>query len=194
MARMPEAERERMHRGESRFDPRRFGSVVGVVGGVVFVVSYVDFLSLPLRWAASGVAVGLALAALYFLFVRPRRLGPPAQPHRFALLIYLASVALMLALIAVGRLALDASSHADAAPSLIAIVVGLHFLPFALAFRTPFLRLLGLATAAIGIVGVALAILLGQPWGPAGAVVAGLAMLLLLQRYALGLHADPAGG
>ena len=185
--RLPEAQQTRMERGEHPMDPRRLGSSIAVVGGVVFVAANAPVLGAPVRWLLLLAAVALAAWLVWRLFLRPRSLGTPQVPHRFAGLIYLISVVAMLALIAAGGAWLRASGHEAAQPSLIALVVGLHFVPFAMAFREPMLIQLGTAVAAMGAVGLVLGILLGDPWGAGAAVAAGFVQLGVVAAWAQGL-------
>lgn len=187
IGRMPEAQRRRMRQGSHRADPRRIGSSIAIVGGLVFAWSYGDG-ALPAPWllALRIVATALAAVCVWRLFLAPRPLGAPATPHRFAWLIYLASVVAMLGAIALGRALLAGAGTEHAAGSWIAVCVGAHFLPFAWAFRERMLARLGLVVAGVGAVGVALGLALGEPWGELGAVVAGIAQLSVLVTWALG--------
>lgn len=60
------------------------------------------------------------------------------------------------------------------------MAVGLHFLPFAAAFRAPVFRVLGAAVASVGVVGLVLGLLVGPSAAAEAAVVAGLVMLVLM--------------
>lgn len=135
MARLPEAARERVRSGRSRLDPRRVGALVGIAGGLVFVLSNLAWAPPALDIALQVLAVGLAVATLAALFLRLRALGAPAGVGIGAWWVHLASVAGMLGLIALARLTLTATGHEAAIPVAIAVAVGLHFLPFARAFH-----------------------------------------------------------
>ncbi|MFC7432858.1 MULTISPECIES: hypothetical protein [unclassified Agrococcus] len=185
MARLPEAARERVRSGRSRLDPRRVGALVGIAGGLVFVLSNLAWAPPALGIALRLLAVGLAVATLAALFARPRALGAPASVGVGAWWVYLASVAGMLGLIAVARLALTATGHEAAIPVAIAVAVGLHFLPFARAFRERHFVDLGVALTVVGLVGVVAAVAAGAPVGEAAAVVAGLTMLALMLAYGI---------
>ncbi|MCH1881497.1 hypothetical protein [Agrococcus sp. ARC_14] len=186
LQRLPAAQRRSMAAGRHRADPRRIGSMIAVIGGLVFVFSSGDG-ALPLPWllAARIVAVALAALCVWCLLVAPRALGAPATPHRFAWLLYLGSVAAMLGAIALGRALLVSAGAAQAGPSWIAVCVGLHFIPFALAFGERMLTRLGLTVTVAGVAGVVLALVIGEPWGELGAIVAGLAQLTTLAVWAV---------
>lgn len=185
LARLPPAARQRVREGRSRLDPRRVGALVGIAGGLVFVLANLSWAPMPLRAGTAAVAVALAAGTLWALFRSPRPLGTPAAVGIGAWWVYLASVAGMLALIAGARALLTSSGHAAAIPVAIAVAVGLHFLPFARAFRERHFVDLAVALVGIGVVGVAVAIATGPPAGEVAAVAAGLAMLALMLAFAI---------
>ncbi|MGC5167337.1 hypothetical protein [Luteimicrobium sp. DT211] len=168
---------------ERAADPRVWGSAIGAAGGCVFVLAN--------RGALAGPAPALALLAcvaalafyLWRVWWRRRTFPRPAPIGRWAGLVYLASVAGMLVLIRLRRLALG-DAHEHVLPALIVLAVGLHFLPFARAYRTPLFARLGLVLVALGVV----ALLLGLAWTAtatsAVVVLAGLAMLVLIGLWA----------
>jgi hypothetical protein len=167
-------------------DPRRWGSLIGLVGGMVFVASYSPALGAGitvLAWVVGSVGV---LTALFAHYVRPSALGPLARPRPVALVVYGACVVGELALIAVGSKTLDAVGQGELRPSLIAAVVGVHFLPFAWAFGEAMFFVLGGAVAGLGVVGLVLGALGVPAAADALAVLAGLAMSVVIVRYALG--------
>lgn len=185
MRRMPEGARQAMARGEHPADPRRLGALIAVVGGVVFGFANGDGeLPAGLLVALRAAIALLAVACVVLLFLRRRPMGPPAMPRRLAGLVYAASVVAMLGAIALGRAALDALGAAHAGPAWIAVCVGLHFLPFAWAFRERMLVRLGLAVAAVGAAGTVAGVLAGQPWGSAAAIAAGVVQLVTVAVWA----------
>ncbi|WP_432570691.1 DUF7010 family protein [Kineococcus sp. SYSU DK005] len=172
-------------------DPGRWGSLVGLAGGTVFIASY----SSALGAAASTIAwvAGLAgvAAALFRHYVRPVALGPLVRPGPRALATYAGCVAGELVLIALGSRALAAVHHGELRPALIAAVVGAHFIPFAWAFRERVFSHLGGAVTAIGAAGL-VAGALGVPRAAEGAAVAaGLVMIAVLVLHAQGRFAAP---
>ena len=116
-------------------DPRRCGSLIGLIGGLVFIGNYSSAFGAAVSAAAWTTGVVLALAALSAHFVWPVALGPMARPSRLALATYLACVAGELALINLESRALTAAGDGELPPALIAAVVGLHFIPFAWTFH-----------------------------------------------------------
>lgn len=175
-------------------DPRRGGALIGVLGGLVFVFSYAPALGELISIVSRIVAVALAAAVLFRLYLRPASLGPFREPRRGAVAVYLGCVAAELLAIAVGSRVLTALGHGDLRPALIAGVVGLHFLPFAWAFGERLFHRLGLALVVLGGAGL-IAGFAGVTWASdAAAVLSGLVMLALVLLYAAGRFATPARG
>lgn len=173
-------------------DPRRWGSLIGLVGGIVFIGSYSAVFGPVVSAIAWVGGVAGVLAALFAHYVRPVPLGPFARPRRLALAAYCGCVLGELALIAAGSRVLTATGHSELQPALIAAVVGLHFMPFAWAFQEGMFLYLGGALTAIGAAGLA-AGLLGVPHAAdAAAVVAGVVMLIIITLYAQGRFAPAA--
>lgn len=173
-------------------DPRRWGSLIGLVGGMVFIGSSSSELGAVASMTAWAAGVALVMVALFAHYVRPAPLGLIARPHPFALAIYCGCVLGELALIAVGSRTLIAVERGELQPALIAAVVGLHFFPFAWAFHERMFFYLGAAVAVTGAAGL-LAGALGVPHAAdALAVVAGLVMITIITLYARGLFAPPA--
>lgn len=170
-------------------DPRRWGGLVGLAGGLVFVLSYSDPLGTIASSFAEVAAVALAITAVVLLFVRPVALGSLARPRALAVLVYLACVAGEVVLIGVGSRALGDAGAGELRPALIAAVVGLHFLPFAWAFGERMFTLLGGVVAVLGAAGLATGALGVPRAAEVSAALAGFAMLVVLVRYAQGRFA-----
>jgi hypothetical protein len=153
---------------------------------LVFIATYSSVLgpvAATIAWAAGLAGV---LAALFAHYIRPVSLGPLARPRPLALATYCGCVLGELALIALGSRALTAEGRGELRPAFIAVVVGLHFMPFAWAFHERMFLYLGCLVAAIGAFGL-LAGALGVPHAAdALAVVAGLVMVTIIMLYALG--------
>ena len=171
-------------------DPRRWGSLIGLAGGMWFIAGYSSSLGPVVSIAALTAGLALVGAALFGHYVRPVALGPLARPGLVALLTYSACVVGELVLISLGTRALTVSGHADLRPALIAAVVGLHFIPFAWAFGERMFYSLGSLVAALGAVGL-LAGVMGVPRAAdAMAVTAGLVMQVIILFYARGRFAS----
>lgn len=173
-------------------DPRRWGSLIGVAGGLVFVTSYSPALGAVVSAAAWVGGIALALAAVVAHYVRPVALGPLARLRPLALLTYGACVVGELVLIAAGTRALTAAGSGELQPALIAAVVGLHFVPFAWAFGERMFLWLGGCVAALGAAGLLAGALGVARAADASAVGAGLVMLLVIALYARGRFAPRA--
>ena len=164
----------------SPLHPQVLGGMVGAVGASAFVLVNRTRLADP--WPTLALVLWVVALAAYawVALLRPRVLPDLEQPSPRAGAVYGAAVVGMLVLIFVGSAVLRATGHADLRPALVAMAVGLHFLPFAAAFHAPVFRLLGAAVAVVGAGGLVLGLLLGG-WAAAGAaVLAGLVMLVLI--------------
>lgn len=170
-------------------DPRRWGALIGIVGGLVFIFSYAPALSAPLSVGAETIGIALAVAALVGHYLRPTSLGPFREPSCSALVVYLGCVAGELAAIAVGSRLLTRLAHGDVRPALIAAVVGVHFLPFGWAFHERMFYPLGSALLALGIVGLAAGFAGVTHAAETAAVLSGLVMLALTALHAHGRFA-----
>ena len=175
-------------------DPRRIGALVGLVGAVVFVWSSSPQVDDAAATTVRVVVVALVVAALVLLFALPRWLGRFEVPSGAAIAVYLACVVGEVALIRVGSAALGDSGHASARPALIAAVVGLHFVPFAWAFRERMFTWLGTALLLLGVAGLGGELAGVDGAAPWAAVLSGLAMACLVTAYAAGAFARPRAG
>lgn len=106
-------------------------------------------------------------------------------------MIYLGTVVGELAVLAAGSRGLTAIGRTELQPAFVAAVVGLHFLPFAWAFREPMFLVLGGAVAVAGGVGFTAGALGVTNAADAAAVLSGLIMLGIIAAYALGRFAPP---
>ncbi len=173
-------------RGFAAVLPLMVGSTVGAAGGSTFVLANASELGSP--W--SGVALGswsvLALGWLAATFLH-RHAPPVARPHQHALAIYLVSVVAILVLIQIATTALEAIEAEHLRPAVIAVAVGLHFLPFAWAFpaTSRLFGTLGVLVAALGGAGLLLGLSGAPTAGAAAAVLAGLTMLALITLHSL---------
>ncbi|WP_299518216.1 hypothetical protein [uncultured Serinicoccus sp.] len=167
--------------------PYRIGSIIGLVGATVFVL--VNRGALPGAWPVVSLVCYLVAAAGYVwaVWVRPASSLPAGRPpRRHAGLVYLASVAGMLLVFALGRPVLAQAGREELMPALVAAGVGLHFIPFAAAFRAPVFLTLGWLLAAIGVVGLVVGWLGGGAIAAAAAAVtAGVVMLAVMGLGAL---------
>ena len=173
-------------------DPRRWGSLIGLVGGITFIGSYSSVLGTVVSTIAWAAGLALVIVALFAHFVRPVPLGPLARPRPLALATYCGCVIGELALLALGSRVLITAGHSELRPALIAAVVGLHFIPFAWAFHERMFLYLGGAVAVCGAVGLLAGALGVLHAADALAVVAGFVMLTIITLYALGRFVRPA--
>lgn len=169
-------------------DPRVWGTTVGAAGGTVFVMVNRGELADPWPTVAAIVCVAALIAYAWFVFVAPRvveEIGP-AKPH--AGIIYLSSVVGMLVLIRVGTALLDHAGRAELRPALIVIAVGLHFFPFASAFRTPMFKVLGSVMVGVGAAGLGVGWVADDRAAAGAAVVSGVVMIAVITADAARSH------
>lgn len=162
------------------WDPRVWGTVVGAAGATVFVFSYGGGLQSPWPMVAVVAWAVAMLAYIILVFFTPRIFHQSNPVGAKSGSIYLGSVVGMLLLIRLGTVVLENADKEALRPALIVTAVGLHFLPFAVAFHTRMFVRLGTAMAILGAVGL----LLGSVWDPraaaAMAVIGGLVMLAMI--------------
>ena len=170
-------------------DPRRWGSLIGLIGGAMFIGSYSSVLGAAISAFAWVAGLVLVLAALSAHYVWPVSLGPMVRPSPLALATFGACVAAELALINLGSRALIAAGDGDLRPALIATVVGLHFIPFAWAFGERMFFWLGGLVSVLGVAGLGAGAMGVAQAAEAAAVVAGLVMLVMITLYSRGLFA-----
>lgn len=171
-------------------DPRRWGSLIGLIGGLVFIGSYSPTLGLAFSIIAWVIGLALVLTALAAHYMWPVALGPMERPRAAALATYGGCVVGELVLIALGSRALTATGHGDLRPALIAVAVGVHFIPFAWAFGERMFYWLGGFVAVLGAIGLIAGFAGAAHAAEAMAVAAGLVMLLLITLYARGKFVD----
>lgn len=182
---MPPQQREQMIQGRHPADPRRIGATIPVIGGIVFVASNGEAVGSPWRWVLLALIVALAAVALWGLHVRRTPLGRPAQLGTSSWFAYLGSVAFMLVGINLASQWAASLGHEAVRPAIIATFVGLHFLPFAWAFKVPMIALLGVVVAALGGLGVLLGITVDHSMAVWLTIVAGFAQIAVIVAWVL---------
>jgi hypothetical protein len=165
--------------------PQVLGSVIGAIGASAFMLGSRGTMTGPWPTATLGLWLVAILAYACVVLVRPRTFADSAGPRPRAGLVYVASVVGMFVVIAGGSAILRGLDHADIVVSLVAVAVGLHFLPFASAFRAPVFAVIGTVVAGCGVAGLVIG-WFAPAAAVAAAVAAGLAMLMITTADALG--------
>lgn len=156
--------------------PYVIGALVGTILGTVFVL--VNRQVLPGGWQLAALFAWAVALIPIIVLVLLRPVPELPGPRRSSLLVYGASVLAMLALFPVSRFLLASWGHVELLPAAIAMAVGLHFIPFAWAFRARIYLILGLAMTVIGAAGLVIGALGGGAMAAgAAAVLAGLVMM-----------------
>jgi hypothetical protein len=159
--------------------PQVFGSLIGAIGASVFMLGSRGAMTEPWPSVTLALWVVAILTYTWAVFVRSRTFPVSQGPRSRAGLTYIASVVGMLVIIAGGSAVLRGLGHGEIVVALVAIAVGLHFLPFASTFRAPVFAVLGAVVAGIGLAGLVIA------WfapivAAVAAVAAGLSMLAIM--------------
>lgn len=191
VAGIPEPQRTRVREGRSRTDPRRFGVLAPVIGGIVFVNAGLAELDLSWGWVLRAVAILLAVACVLQLFLRPAALGGPERMHWSAIAIWLAGIVFMIVGVRIAGGAADAAGMEYLRPAINAAFVGAHFIPYAWAFSTRMIIPLGIGVALIGVLGVVAGIVAGPPWPAVAAILAGLVQMSIVLVWASGRILGP---
>ena len=183
-----EAQSQKMPGIARAWDPRVWGTFVAAAGGTVFVLTNRGELADP--WPPVALAAwGLVFVAhLWATLLMPRHFPRSGPISRSAPLVYCVSVIAMIAVIQLGRVALEQINRVDLHQALTVFAVGAHFFPFAKVFSNPFFTRLAWVMSTLGV----LATIVGLAWsGTASAavvVVNGLVMLALLTHYAMAMR------
>lgn len=163
----------------------RIAAMIGAVFGLVFVLVNAGAAGAPWGLLLRVLGVVLFVAVVVRLVRAP---DVPVRPRGSALRVYWACVAAEVLAIVVGTRLLAGQGLGEYGVAWVAAVVGLHFLPFARAFRLPSFRWLGLGLVALGALGALAGALGGGE--TAVALVSGVGSGLLLTGWA----AVPMGG
>lgn len=158
-------------------DGRVLGSLIGLVGGEVFVQANAGGLPGEALIRVAGLALGLLVVVALVRYLRDSPPAPP-PPSRAGLRLYGVAVVALVVSIPVGAAVLRALDQGQLTPVWVVLVLGLHFVPFARAFRQPFYAPLGWTLVGVAAAG-GTATLAGVTDGPAWtAVLAGVTLLV----------------
>lgn len=172
----------------------RVGALVAATAGVAFILvnagSLTDQAAIVVRVVGGVAGVGVIARVL----TRREPGAQDASPALAAWRVYWTMVAFEVVLLVVGSRVLVSSGHKELATPWVALVVGLHFLPFARAFGTPMFRWLGWALIALGVVGGLAAALVGESVGAVSAGVgSGVVLLVFAALFNTGRHTFALG-
>lgn len=151
--------------------------LIGACFGLVFVV--VNASAVPAPWSWVLRALGVAGMVVVLLRLRtPSR--TTLQPRPSAIRVYWTSVLVEVVALVVGTRLLAGTGHGEYGVAWVAFVVGVHFCPFAWAFRLSTFLPLGVALVVLAAAGATLGLLgAGTVWVAAVAGVgSGLALLV----------------
>jgi MFS family permease len=151
----------------------RVGALIGLVGGLLFVV--VNGFVLPTPW--SGVVIGIALLVALLATRTVLRTAPDPEAYRpdsRQMQAFWITIGLEVAALVGGGLVLNQVLHVpEASLPWVSLVLGLHWLVFKTVFQQDVFLWLGWFTLTLGIVGMIAALSkIGPPESPV--VVSGL--------------------
>jgi hypothetical protein len=170
-----------------RLSGLRLGALIGAIAGLVFILINAGALPGWWAWAVRGAGIVVFLAVLWLSVLRRDRAQadvPAPSPSSWR--VYWAMVAFEVVLLPVGVKVLVRLGQAGLTVPWVALIVGVHFLPFARAFGASVFRVLGLVLIALAAVGGCLALVVGQD---AGTLTAGVGSGIALLAFAF--HARP---
>ncbi len=160
---------------------QRLGSLIGAVGGLLFVLLNAGPLGSPTSTALRlAGAVGFVVAVWYAV-IRTRSWTPDPRPGTAALRIYWLCVIGEALAIPIGVLVLVRLNQPTLTPAWVVLVVGAHFLPFARAFRVPLFTLLAWSLIVVAVIGG----LVTAMGAARGATTAGVIAGFLLLAFAV---------
>jgi hypothetical protein len=166
----------------------KVGAGIAAIGGLAFILGGAALLpdgGIPYCRSRAGLVAAIAVITLTMLrHGGPRRPGPGL--HQRVWLIYWAMVIFEIVVLRVGNHALITMDHPELSMALSALIVGMHFLPFAKAFSISDFKPLGWTLMAVGLMGGALALALGETTGVivvgAAGVLSGIVMFTFSLR------------
>lgn len=129
---------------------RPIGSIIGAIGGLLFVLLNAAAVPLTPIWWVLGVA---AFAGTIWFAVLHGGTTVQQPPTRTALRTYGFAVLAMVIAIVAGARVLNLLDRPNAVVPWVVLVVGAHFLPFAGAFGIAIFRLLALSLILVAVVG-----------------------------------------
>lgn len=132
-------------------DGRRLGSLIGAIGGLGFVLANAG--ALP-GGTALKIAAAVAFVGVLVAIVRTTAPPPPA-PTPAAIRVYWWCVIGEVLAIPAGAAVLRSLDHEELVRTWVVLVLGVHFVPFARAFRAPLFGYLGALLVAVAVIGAA---------------------------------------
>lgn len=157
---------------------QRLGSMIGAIGGVIFVLVNAGALGSLARIFLGVVGVVVFLATLWYAVVRTRNHPAGPRPPADALRVYWICVAAEVVAIPLGaQVLVRVFDRPGLTLVWVVFVVGVHFLPFARAFRVPLFIGLGVALVVMALIGGLVTVIIGPLGAPLAGVAAGFVLL-----------------
>lgn len=155
--------------------------MIGAIGGAVFVLVNAGALGSPVSIVLRIVGMVVFVATLWYAVIRTRSHPTGPRPPATALRVYWLCVVAEVVSIPVGaQILVRVFDRPDLTLVWVVLVVGVHFLPFARAFRVPLFTGLGAALVAVAVIGG-----LVTMTSPVGAPLAGVTAGFVLLAFAI---------
>lgn len=161
---------------DASFVATRLPPLIAVGFGLAFVL--INAPALPGPWPMRAAVAGTALAVAVAAWILLRRPDPAPRPRRHALNVYWRWVGIEAAAIFVGARSLMWLDAKQFGVIWVIAVVGVHFLPFARAFRRPSYRGLGIVLITLALLGAWATAALGTTGAGLAGVAAGAVLLV----------------
>lgn len=157
---------------------QRLGSLIGAIGGMMFVLINAGALGSPLSVVLRVLEALLLLATIWCAVVRSRGATDDGPPSRSALRTYWICVAAeVVAIIAGAQVFIRVLGRPELSLVWVVFVLGVHFVPFAWAFGFTRFAVLGVVLMAVAVVGGLVTVLVTPLGSPVTGVVAGIVLL-----------------
>ena len=160
----------------------KVAAIIGAIGGLVFILINAGPLPGGIAAAVRGLGVVAFIAVTLTVLRRGGAQRPMPDPDQRAVRIYWSMVILEVILIPLGFTFLTRMHHPELGVAWVALIVGVHFLPFAKAFGLPDFQPLAWTLIGLGLIGGVFAVAVGAA---AGAFVAGVLSGVALFVFAL---------
>jgi hypothetical protein len=158
----------------------RLGSLIGAVGGLVFIVVNAGGVDSPTGLVVRIVGVVAFLAVVWLSVFRPSaRAGSvgPAPTAKAMRVYWICVTAEVVGFFVGNQVLVRVFDRPDLVVVWVVLVVGAHFVPFAAAFHAPTFLVLGWTMIGLAVVGGVLTVVVDPVLAPWTAILAGAVLL-----------------
>lgn len=166
---------------DTSFLATRLPALIGIGFGLLFVL--INAGALPAPWPLPVRVTGLVLTAAVVARVLTGAVAPAPRPEPSAMRTYWRWVGIEGLAIFAGTFLLGRLGLGQFGVLWVIAVVGVHFIPFATAFRRPAYATLGWVLITLAVLGALLAVLLGATGSALAGVSAGMVLLVFAATF-----------